>query len=348
MALLYLDSFESYGSDEDFTNRGWVVDGTDISSTDQSKFGTKSVKLPSGKHIDKDLVSVTAPLFISFYLYISGSSLESVPIVVTSGSSGLASLSLDVVSDGSLKINRTGSATLAQSSAGVITINTWHFIEYKLVHKNSTLTDDVICKVDGVEVFNLAAGNDTHHSGTEGVIGSFSLQNSTLGGGSTINYFDALMIYDSATGNITDFTGPYRMECLRPNGNGNYSQFTGSDADSTDNYLHVDETSLDGDTSYIQSSTAGHKNSVAIGNISSVSSILGVMNSSIIKKTAYGGRTFRNFLRIGGSDYTQDTQTPYYNTYRGFSKVLENNPATGIEWTMSDVNGLELGVEVVA
>lgn len=54
-----------------------------------------------------------------------------------------------------------------------------------------------------------------------------------------------------------DWPGPGSIGYLRPNGNGASSQWAGSDGNSTDNYLLLDETPPNGVTDYIQSNTSG-------------------------------------------------------------------------------------------
>lgn len=51
--------------------------------------------------------------------------------------------------------------------------------------------------------------------------------------------------------------GNYKLAYLRPNGNGDNSAWAGSDGNSTDNYLLVDETTPNSATDYVQSNTSG-------------------------------------------------------------------------------------------
>ena len=67
-------------------------------------------------------------------------------------------------------------------------------------------------------------------------------------GATTANYdYDDLYICDGTTvpgEPVNDFLGDVRVDTLYPNGNGNSSQWVGQDANSTDNYLNVDDTLL--------------------------------------------------------------------------------------------------------
>lgn len=84
------------------------------------------------------------------------------------------------------------------------------------------------------------------------------------------NYFAADVYYDDLF--IDDTTGESapaavpdrRFAYITPNGNGYYSQCTGSDGNSTDNYLLVDDQPHNSDTDYVEADVYGETDSYAM------------------------------------------------------------------------------------
>lgn len=70
-------------------------------------------------------------------------------------------------------------------------------------------------------------------------------------------YFDDHAINDNTTSNQNSYPDEGEVIVRRPNGNGDNSQWTGSDGNSTDNYLLVDEVTPNDATDYVESKTSG-------------------------------------------------------------------------------------------
>ena len=138
------------------------------------------------------------------------------------------------------------------------------------------------------------------------------------------------------------------VEALAPDGNGNTNDFVGSDLDSTDNYLHVNEAVVDGDTSYVESKTVGDIDLYTYENLSGTpTSIVGLAVRPIAKKLIGGNRLGKVITRIDGTNYDGDTIYVGID-YRAKVSVFELNPDDAAAWEAADVNGAEFGLEVTA
>jgi len=230
--------------------------------------------------------------------------------------------------------------TIIAQSTSSFYINTWYYLEAKITINNTT--GSAIVKVDETEVINVS-GVDTQAGSTDEITAfTFPLYvNSRC-------YIDDLYICDTTGSVNNDFLGPVRVEGLQPSGNGYNSDFVGSDADSTDNYLHVDEVPADDDTSYIKSSTNGHIDSFALGNLTgSVNSIKGIKVNSVAKVSDTFARNYKNLVRVNGTNYLGSDNNPD-TSYNNNFDIWEEDPDTATGWTETGVNAIEVGVEITS
>lgn len=242
---------------------------------------------------------------------------------------------------------RNGNLALLGTGSHVIQYNTWYQIEWKIKVTNSTSAGECILKIDGIEDINLV-GVDTQFRATN-LVDLIVMGTSSA---STDIQFDDFYVLDTIGTYANDFIGPFvHIECLEPNGNGNSNDFVGSDANSVDNYLHVDEIASDEDTSYVESSTIGHKDSYTFDNLAgSVDSIMAIQTMTCHKKVSgAGARTAKHFIRRSAADYEgPTTYTLSDGTYKNDIELWVEDPSTAAQWIEADVNALEAGIKVQA
>lgn len=234
---------------------------------------------------------------------------------------------------------------LGNTGTFTYTEDKWFHAELKIKVTNSTASGECVLKLNGTEDLNLT-GVDTQLRPTNSV--EF-IKN--INGNQPI-YVDDFYILDTTGTYANDFLGPKtRIECLRPNGNGNYNDFLGSDADSTDNYLLVDDDGdPDGDTTYTESSTATDRDSYLLSNISGaiVGNPLAVQVNNISRKEGSNEtRSINNFVRISSTNYDNSNVIyPPLDTFVATNDIYNASPATTNQWTTAEVNALEAGIEV--
>lgn len=140
-----------------------------------------------------------------------------------------------------------------------------------------------------------------------------------------------------------DFLGDVRVETLTVSGTTS-AGLTGSDGDSTDNHLLVDELPVS-DADYVQGDTAGQRDVYTLTNLPAGSSVKGVQVSARALKDDAGERSLRFGIRSGGSESTRDVSLS--TTAASATHVVGADPATSAAWTEAGVNGAEVVVEVV-
>ena len=123
-------------------------------------------------------------------------------------------------------------------------------------------------------------------------------------------------------------------------GAGNHTDWTGA-------YTDINDPSYDS-SSYISTATAADRASFTVGNVPS-----GVLEDKRIEALAIGclhqlsSGTSENaqlFVRIGGTDYDLGAFS-VTTTLARETTILSTSPATGITWSESEINSMEVGVK---
>jgi len=136
---------------------------------------------------------------------------------------------------------------------------------------------------------------------------------------------------------------------LRPNATGDYSQGSPS------GYDKVDEVTPDEDSTYVQAT--GSDTGVTAKELYNLPNpeVGGSINSvTLYVRGRIGATSQNNFshcygaAKINGTYYWTDLLDPHALTYATQSKVWTLNPTTGIAWTWSDINQLQVGVRLYA
>jgi hypothetical protein len=104
--------------------------------------------------------------------------------------------------------------------------------------------------------------------------------------------------------------------------------------------------SNDGDTSYIYTTTGSLTHFWTMSTLSSVSTINSVqlaVSARAVVDSAY----VQYYVRIGGVNYG-GSQSLLYPAYGGYAYTWTTNPATGLAWTISDINNAQWGFTFAA
>ena len=288
--------------------------------------------------------------------------------LVSSGASGIVGLACRPTGSGGLVIQIGNPADDSQlklqrsTDTNVLTIwrgpnllangtfalaaNTWYYVEFKWTLDNTSGATEV--RVNGVtDPGCTLSGVDTLYSGTD------TSWNAVLIGCqfNTASWWcDDIYISDLSGGVNDDFLGDVTVQGRLPDGNGTNSDFTGSDGDSTNNYLLVDEQTVDypdDDGTYVQSSTIGHYDTYTYPALSTTATVLAVQVGACAKKTDSGARTYKCVAKLSGGAETDGSTThaPSEGSYSYGLEVWNEKPGGG-SWSVSDVDNAEFGVTV--
>jgi hypothetical protein len=204
----------------------------------------------------------------------------------------------------------------------------------------------LVVKYDGVTVFDYTGNtNPSGYAAPSWV----TFASGTAAG--AVARVDDLAINDT-TGSVNNsWVGDGSIALLLPNANGDSSQFVGSDGNSTDNYLLVDDNPANDGTDYVATTTSSQKD---LYNLQSMPALGagGAINTVQpfhigIRMDAGVVTAIKSGLKSGSTEAWGSSQnlTTSYALYRG--TIHETDPNTSSAWTESAVNALQAGVQSV-
>lgn len=257
---------------------------------------------------------------------------------VLNGSGDQLEFRWNSINDRVMQLRVYRGATLLGSTEGIFT-QQWYYIEIKCTIDNTAGSWEV--RADGT-VIGSGSGQDTQNqagSGADQVAIHFRIQN-----GAALH--DDIYIKDDST-----YLGDSLVEGLRPDGDGNRTEWTPSSG--TSHYVLVDDPAgSPNDTDRVTSDTVGHDDLYTFADSAltdSNSTIHAVMVQSSAGMEASGTRDLRHRHRdSGGSEDVGATFSVVGTAFDHYFDVFETNPALDVAWSNTNLNASEFGVEVVA
>lgn len=344
MSLLFCDSFDHYATADIPSKWTTYASGNTTIDSGSGRRSTNSMRCSAGQGATKSGFNNPATIIFGAAVRVTNpASGNSMLVAFLDG--GTTHVSVGYNTAGNILVYRgtTTSGTLLGTSVNAISSATVFYLEVKVTISDTVGVVEV--RVNGSNSgWHNITGADTRNGATAQINGV-----QILGGASTPCFWDDLYICDTAgSAPNNDFLGDVRVDTYLPNGNGNSSQLTGSDGNSTDNYLLVDEASQDGDTSYVQSATASQKDTYAFSNMSHTpATIHGVQINMFAKKDDAGARSICSVIRSGGSD-TDGTTQALSTSYVDYREIAETDPDTAAAWDKAGFDAAEFGVKVAA
>ena len=351
--IVYVDSFSRYptaGLDE----AGWTVlngsSGTMVCNAATGRFGGQSLRYAAtsgtaGQNISYVTRSVSSQADFCIGFGFRTSTMPAAAFAIMGLlDSGTLHVDLRVNPAGTLSVTRNGTALTDGTSALALLPGVFYHIEFIVTIADSIGAGTCVVKVNGATWLTVATGQDTRNAANASAnqvrLGCLA---GTTTNGLTLDFSD--LIIQNASG--ATFLGDRRVDFLPANANGNSSQFTGSDGNSVDNYLLVDDPTEDDDSTYVESSTVGHKDLYSLANLSSTPTVIDCIQTVLYHRmTDAGPRAICPVLRSGGADYDKAT-IGQASSYAYGTEIVLTDPATAAAWDAAGVNALEMGMKII-
>lgn len=253
-------------------------------------------------------------------------------------------LTVNFDANGRLQLRRGlyNGTIIATSSHTPVAANTWHFYEIEW-----TIADaGGICKVrlDQVEVINFVG--DTRNGGTNLTIDAIG---AGFGDTTTRSNMDDLYVCDdTGIAPKNTFLGDVAIREQRANGNGATNQWIGSDGNSVDNYLNVDEIpfSTADYTGRVSTATA-ERDLYAFADLTgTIPTVFAVQVHDYAAKTDAGAGSIKTIARSSGGTVVGSAALPLSTTAGVVSGAILNTDPDGATWTKALVDSTQFGVEV--
>jgi hypothetical protein len=239
---------------------------------------------------------------------------------------------LDHVGDGRLRVS-FGSPRTAPS-AFVMNLNQWYYIECQFVGRLIGVfpSIDYTVKVNGGVILS---GTLSWDIGDSVFPTTASITCSAPGGGANA-IIDDFYVTDA------EFLGDVNIVCLYPNADGDLSAWTPLSAGS--HYLMTQEHPADEDTTYIFSSTAGNQELENLQDIGgAVAHIFGGQFLWRLKKSNAGPATVQGAIKSSGVTVNTPTYFPSADNYLYLIQPYRKSPFTGNDFTVPEINAIQMG-----
>lgn len=220
----------------------------------------------------------------------------------------------------------------------------FYYVETKIKLNGSTGTVEVRVNGNSSPEINLSSQNTITTANAYAT--SVRLANSNGGNAAGRIYLDDVYICDTTGSRNNSFLGDFQVYAFKPNGAGNYSQFTPS---AGSNYQNVDDgPSHDSDSTYNSSSTNGNIDSYTMENLPVSGTVRSASVIGVLRKDDVGARNAALGCRSNttdsvGSDIVLSNGYAYYT-----NPEMETDPATTTDWTTSGIDALETLVKVTS
>lgn len=335
MAIVLMDGFDLYSNQTDLYSV-YGGGGMTYSST-AGRFGGGAVTTSGANSTLRCVVDNQQPYVVMGAAIKVSGTYSSLPLMFASESTSTSATSTYLVlqthSNGSLSVNDIVSEIRATSAPGIIVKDTWYYIE--LVWSRHT-NGVARCFVNGVEVLTTPASN--FFDGNDALYCFFGT--TSLGTAGTASYDD---IYIDQGTSVRSARGNVRIETLLPTADtaqADWTPLAGS------GFSNIDDTNgSDGDTSYISTTTVGHKSLFEFQDLASSGAIKAVAVASRASRTDAGSATYRTVINSSSTEQTSASHVPAEGAYGLLRDIYETDPDTASDWTVSSVNALKAGVE---
>lgn len=329
--LQFFDGFDHYNSTTLLAAKWGAIVNSPLFTTGRGGVG-QAVRLYSGRACSRAVAGNPATVVCGFaFKYLAGGN---TPIFrALDGSTVHFQLYFNYAT-GVLGAYRN-TTLLGETVPGAAGAATTDFIYIELRVTVDDVAGSVVVRVNGAEVLALS-GIDTRNGA------SAQITTVQIWGGQDA-VFDDFYLCDTTGALNNDFLGDVKVVTLYPNGAGDSTDFTPL---SGANYENVDEAIADGDTTYVQSSTVGHKDFYSFEGLSyTPEAIHGVQAVTVVRKDDAGTREVRVVTKSGATT-TPGAAHALGTSYGVAMDLLELNPNDAGAWSRSDIDALQVGVEV--
>lgn len=356
--LLFADCPDIYSTGDvlnfwDGMDVAFNVPGSSVASNSGRYSGQSALRVSctaSGGHLYKLLPSNASTLFMNCAVKIGSftNGNGSTHAIMSMWDGSTAQMSIAVNSNNTVSIHRgiqwfgSSGTVLATTSAPLLPLNTWTHFQFMVTFHNTAGAYEL--RINNTTVLSATNVNtritSNNYANRIGV--GFSYADTC-----TIDFCDTYA-FDDTGSSFNTWTNDSRVSPRRINGAGTYSQFTPS---AGSNYQCIDDTTPDGDSTYVESSTVNAIDSYKMGALPTpASNVRALVHLIYAKKTDAGPKTFSPFLVSNSTEYLNPATYQLTDSYKYYQINYTENPVTSQPWTIGEATSidLEIGQKVIS
>ena len=248
------------------------------------------------------------------------------------------SLGLDLSPSGTFALWRQDlSPVLLGTSVEAIINDTWAFIEFKWVIDGAVGSFEI--RSNGVPVLTLTGIDTLPNKVGADVWNSLNVLGGPSPSGDAVMRICDVHLFD-LTGTVNnDFIGDAVVDVILPDGVGNSSGWAPTPG--PNNWADADEVPPDGDTSYVEATTAALKDTYTFQDV--LGDPFGIQICAYARRTAVGSATLKPIVRQGTTDYAGVELGIGDTAYSYLLWPYDTNPDTGLRFTKAEMDAAEFG-----
>jgi len=226
----------------------------------------------------------------------------------------------------------------SDGSQTFMTTDQWYFFEVKVVLSNAGSTGSVEVRLDGSAspLWSLSSVDTAAATGGADRL-VWHTENDW--------HFDDIRLLDGTGSSLNDFQGPLEIVGFEPDGNGSVNNWSNEGGAASKVAAVTDD---DSDT-YLQSATNNQGQMFSFSDISGlVGTVYAVQLNALMRVDSLGSRDARFVARKASTNYDWGSAFDVAVTRsKGFFEIFDAQPDAAA-WTLSDLQALEMGVEVAS
>lgn len=346
MALLWCDGFDHYGTGA--TGKSNMLEGpyAELGGNPSSTITTENLRTGSGNWRSSFSLSSNSILRrvlgglrntvgtgAAFYFSNMPVSNDATRLIDFRNDANASLIRLILQTTGTLKVEYPGGSFT--TDAPVVVSESYQHIEM-LCFRDPT-NGSIEVRVNGVTVISLSSINT---GSTPFAQMAYCYNPSPSGASSLTAHIDDLFCYDDTGSFNNSFIGDRRVITLFPTADTISADFTA--VGSATGFGAINQTTPDGDTTYITSATVGDESEFEYANLpGGISTISAVVSVAMSRKTE-AGPTNLEVAAVSGASVTPGADRPLTERYTYWQDVFETDPASAAPFTPAEVNAMKL------
>lgn len=257
--------------------------------------------------------------------------------------SGVTHFYLTITNGHTINLKNSAGTTVASTASPIATPGValpWHYFE--VVATFADAGGSITLYKNGNVIASYSG--DTRN-GLTGVCNDVVLGGWVCGGANTPYYDDVYCLNTNGPAPYNARLGDIVVKTQLPDGNGDSSQWTGSDADSINNYQLVDEANSSS-TDYVSASSAGLTDLYTVADIPTTNTVYAIQSLVYAAKSDGGIENALKAVAKGQlGTVREDTVLPGMSTsYISYPSQIQTTDPDGNPLTPTTVNAMQVGV----